>query len=736
MGNGGKLRVERVNCDFAVIGGGMAGLLAALAAARRGVDTVLVTDRPVLGGNASKEMRVWVSGAEGGANNRYHRETGILEEIRLENMVRCPEGSAEIWDSILLEKAVSQRNLRLFMNTIVDAAGKSGRRVAWAEGTQLASERRFRFVARFYADCTGDGTLGALAGAKSMWGREARSRFGESFAPARAERRTMGASILFAVKDAGKPVDFIRPAWAHRLTARDFRWRSLPSHRGGCDLWWEEYGGQLDTIRDNEEIRMELLRIVMGTWDFIKNEPRNRAKSRNLDLEWVGTMPAKRDNRRFMGDHVLTQRDVIDKPDFPDAVAYGGWSLDDHPSGGFYDRRPPSTHYYLPGIYNIPLRSLYSANVPNLFFAGRDASASHVAMSTTRVMATGAQMGEAVGATAALALRRRAAPRAIANGPLVRELQQDLLRADHYIVGMRNEDPGDMARDAIVTASSSAAAELTGGNGTEPLGRDRVLMFPISSIRVSAVTLRVRARKSTSLSYALHGTDRKGDFLPGPLLARGRVRVPRGGSRPLELPLNALTQPGFHWLVVARNSALDLAMTAERRPGIGFFQRDAQEGGNWWNDFSPWGWQLWRNPIFGVLPRQEAYRPESVINGYSRPFLRPNLWVSDRGFPQWLRLSWDRPRPVRLVQLRFDTDLDWGIRNLWGGMPFRTFATCIRDYRLVAETASGRRVIAEVRGNYQRLREHAVRVTAGALRITVLDTNGAKRAHIYEVRVY
>ncbi len=714
----------------------MAGLLAALAAARRGVDTVLVTDRPVLGGNASKEMRVWVSGAEGGANNRYHRETGLLEEIRLENMYRCPEGSPHVWDSILVEKAVGQRNLRLFMNTTVCAAGKAGGRLAWVEGCQLATERRFRFVAPFFADCTGDGTVGALAGARFMWGREARSKFGESLAPARAERRTMGASILFAVKNAGKPVEFIRPAWAHRLTAKSFRWRGLPSHGAGCDLWWEEYGGKLDTIRDNEEIRMELLRIVMGTWDFIKNAPRNRAKTRNLDLEWVGTMPAKRDNRRFVGDHVLTQRDVIDKPEFPDAVAFGGWSIDDHPSGGFYDRRPPSTHYYLPGMFNIPLRSLYSADVPNLFFAGRDASTSHVALSTTRVMSTGGQMGEAVGAAAALALRKRTTPRAIANGPLARELQQDLLRADHYIVGVRNEDPRDLAREAIVTASSREAAEYRDGKGFEKIKWDRALMFPVAELRVAAVTLSAKTRAATSLVWALHGSNPRGDFLPGPLLARGRVRVPRGGPRRVEIPVNVLTRPGFHWLILSRNRALELRMTGENLPGIEFMQRGPQRGGNWWNDFSPWSWPRWTNPVFTVSPRQDAYRPESVINGYSRPFMRPNLWISKRGLPQWLRLAWDRPRRISMVQIRFDTDLDYGIRNLWGGMPFRTFKSCIRDYRVVAETAGGRRVLARVRGNYQRLREHACRVAARAIRVEVLATNGDPRARIYEVRVY
>ena len=718
------------------MGGGMAGLFAALAAARRGVDTVLVHDRPVLGGNASKEVRVTIDGAEGGANNRYHRETGILEEIRLDNLHRNPDGNADVWDALLLEKALGEPNLRLFLNTSACAAGKSGAKLSWVEGYQQATERRFRFHAEYFADCTGDGTVGALAGARFMWGREARSRFGESLAPVRSDPHTMGGTILYDAKDTGRPVKFIPPAWAHKFTRKTFRFRELPPAEHG--QWWYEWGGMKNTIRDNEEIRMELLRITFGAWDFIKNSGIYGDKVKNLQLEWVGTVVGKRENRRFVGDHILTQGDVIEKPRFPDAVAVGGWSIDDHPSSGFYDPRSPSSHYYLPGMYNIPLRSLYSKDVANLFFAGRDASFSHQALSTTRVIATCAQMGEAVGAAAALALRERTAPRAIATGPLAHELQQDLLRADHYIVGVRNEDPRDLARAARVTASSCACAELGPASSWWQAKKDLALMFPVAGAFLGSVKMDAYILKPGRVGYALYGPDPKGDFLPGPLIKEGHVSTGRRGRGWLNLPLSLAVRPGFYWLEVRKNSVVKLGMTREQRPGIITSVRGLQKGAdyNWVNRYSPW-WPIKENPSFSVTPRQESYRPESVVNGFSRPFRNPNVWISEKGLPQWLRLEWDKPRKISLVQVRFDTDLDGRYANLRAEYKNNVHPQCVRDYRIWAVSAGGKKkLLVAVRGNYQRVREHPVRATVKALRLEILATNGARRAGIYEVRVY
>jgi len=732
------LKVEPIKTRFCVVGGGMAGVVAALAAARRGLDTVLVTDRPVLGGNASKEIRVWITGADGGANNRWFRETGILEELRLENLHRNPTGNAEEWDALLTEKVLSQPHLRVFLNTVVAAAGKSGKKIDWVEGFQLASERRLRFSADFFADCTGDGTVGFLAGARFMRGRESRSRFGESLAPKKAPPRTMGGTIMFSVRKAGKPVPFIPPAFAHKFTRRSFRWRQWLSPQGGCSLWWVEYGGMLDTIRDNERVKHELWSIVWGLWDYLKNSPQWRERTRDLELTWVGTIPGKRESRRLRGDHIFTQNDAIDRPHFPDAVAYGGWSIDDHPSDGFYSKKPPSDHYYLPGIFNIPLRSLYSADVPNLFLAGRDASLSHQGLCATRVMATCAQMGEAVGAAAALAVRRRVTPRAIATGPLMAELQQDLIRADHHIIGVKDASSGDLSRVAMVTASSSRPAGITPTRETVALDRDHMLMFPVAGGRVDSVSLWTAAKRPATLRYALHGPGPFGLFLPGPEITAGRVAVPRGKKR-IGIPLAHGLFPGFYWLMLARTPGVSLSASKDRVPGVATMARTGSVGTDykWRNDYSEWGRPRSPNIAFSLSPKQFPWGAAEAVNGFFRPWLGPNLWVSGPGFPQWLKLEWDRARQVRLIQLRFDTDLDQALPHLWVDNGRRAMESCIRDYRLVGETVSGRRVVlAAVRDNHQRLREHPVRGSFRALRIEVLASHGSSDARLYGVRIY
>ncbi len=731
------LRVRRVEAEFCVVGAGMAGLAAAVAAARRGVDTVLVGDRPVLGGNASKEIRVPVSGADGGANNRYARETGFVEELRLENLRRNPRGSAEMWDVVLLEKVLGQANLRVFLNTSVIAVDAGRGAVKEVRGVQLGTETMHLFRAGYFADCTGDGTVGYLAGARYMSGTEGRTAFGEGLAPRRGRRSTMGGSILFLCKDTGAPVEFAPPGWARCFSEEDLKRRPHGLHpEGDRFFWWVEYGGLQDTIHDNERIGRELLGIVYGLWDHLKNHPGHRAAFRTMDLEWVGAVPGKRENRRLVGDHVLTQDDLVRRTDFPDAVCAGGWSIDDHPPRGMFSRLSPSSHFHLPGAYGIPLRSLYSVNVGNLLFAGRDISASHLALCSARVMATCASEGYAVGAAVALALREKATPRSIASGPLAGELRRDLDRSDQYIVGMRNEDGNDLARSAAVSASSFRETGASRPSRFAALADDTMLMFPVAG-RPAEIAVPVRAARPASLGYELFGPDPRGFFLPGPRLARGTVRIGRGGGA-ARIPLAAQSGPGFHWLMLKGNPAVAAGRSAERIPGIAAFVRTPQRGTDyrWWNRFSAWGAPAGWTLAFSLRPGESAYRPEAVVNGYSRPFRMPNLWIARPGFPQHLTLKWPRPVAIRRVQIRFDTDLEMVLDNLWVEYPFRAVPACVREYRLSRLGRPGWITLAHVRGNYQRLREHEVFARTAGLRLEILAANGLNEARVYEIRAY
>src|SRR5688572_8970854 len=454
------LRSHALETDFLIAGGGLAGVCAAIAAARHGARVILVQDRSILGGNASSEIKMHAVGADCHGKKPGARESGIIEELLLEDAVRNPHRSYSQWDLLLYEKVKLEPNIILLLDT--DVVGveietrPDGRRtIRRVRAVRQPTEDEFVITARYFADCTGDGRLGAEAGADCQIGREAKSAFGETLARDVADRQTLGSSILITAREYSQPQPFLAPSWTRRFQLSDFRHRPILSYEYG--YWWFEWGGQLDSIKDNERIRHELLRIALGVWDYIKNSG-NHPDSANWALDWVGALPGKRESRRFLGPHILTEHDVLGGKLFPDQVAYGGWPIDLHPPSGVdVPEEPPYVPTHFPHVYSIPLRSYHSRNVANLFFAGRNISASHVGFASTRVMKTCAVGGQAIGTAAALWLRAKTGePDIVAQSTPenLRELQQTLLRDDAFLPGLRNEDPLDLARKATASASS------------------------------------------------------------------------------------------------------------------------------------------------------------------------------------------------------------------------------------------------------------------------------------------
>ncbi len=464
-------RIEH-DVDLCVVGGGMAGLCAAIAAARHGAKVALMHDRPVLGGNASSECRVHICGADRHNKIRNMRETGILEELRLENLRRNPQRSFSVWDTVLYQAARFEPNITLLLNCSCLSAETDGDAVLAVAGWQLTTQTYHLVRAKVFADCSGDAILAPLTGAQFRMGREARAEFGEKIAPVEAGARTMGMTCLFAAREHDTPQPFEPPAWAHRFE----KCSDIPYGQRGHDwlamgYWWIELGGQHDSIRDTELLRDELLKITYGVWDHIKNRCPNRDAAANWALDWVQFLPAKRESRRYVGDHVLCQGDIESGGKFADAVAYGGWSMDDHDTAGFWSVRtgsPPTIFHPAPSPYGIPYRSLCSRNIRNLMFAGRDASCTHAAMSSTRVMGTCCSMGQAVGTAAAMAARMGVTPREI--GSHISALQQALLRDDAYVPGVPQEF-SDLTMAARLEASQGDPSPLRDGVN-RPVGDD------------------------------------------------------------------------------------------------------------------------------------------------------------------------------------------------------------------------------------------------------------------------
>lgn len=443
--------------DLCVVGGGMAGICAAISAARHGAKVAIVQDRPVFGGNSSSEIRVHVCGADRHGQIKNTRETGILEEFRLENLRRNHLKSFSIWDTVLYEKVMLEPNIRYFLNCSILDAEMDGNTIRSVTGWQLTTQTYHTIEAKIFADCSGDAILATLTGAEHRVGREARSEYGESIAPEVADRKTMGMTCLFQAHDTGKPQKFDPPSWAHDYPTDV----DIPNrHHGWLEMgyWWVELGGEDNSIHDTERVRDELLKTVYGMWDHLKNHGDHGAE--NWALDWVQFLPGKRESVRYIGDHVLTQNDVTAEGKFADTVAYGGWTMDDHNPGGFKWEGKPTIFHPAPSPYGIPYRCLYSKNIANLMFAGRCVSASHAAMSSSRVMGTASVMGQAVGTAAAIAVKHHLEPRGI--GELVPELQQALLRDDCYLPRVKQEF-SPLTHNSTLKASSGDPEPLRDG---------------------------------------------------------------------------------------------------------------------------------------------------------------------------------------------------------------------------------------------------------------------------------
>ena len=479
----------------------------------------------------------------------------------------------------------------------------------------------------------------------------------------------------------------------------------------------------LNTIRDNDAIRDELWKHLYGVWDHIKNHGDHGAE--NYALDWVGAIPGKRESRRFMGDHILTQHDLQQQVLFDDRVAYGGWPIDLHPPKGIYDSGRPA-EFNPVGLYSIPFRSLYSRNIDNLMLAGRHISVTHVALGSPRLIATCAIEGQAVGTAAHFCKKYNANPRNIYEHH-IRELQQQLLKDDCYIIKMRNEDEKDLARDAYVTESSSMPLEMTNADGVHQLDCMRAQMFTVSASKILRISLLLESTKDseTEIEARLRAATEPGDFSSKEDLAVATAIVPANGRSWVTFVFDVPALPNHsYWVFLPPVEGIGWCFSNSEPMGA---QRayKSSDSKSWTKGKSTY--------CFRLYPESLPYSGQNVVNGVSRPEEnRPNIWISDpkQPLPQYIELDFGEPKEFNTVYLTFDTNLDKIVAK--GTVP-----QCVKDYSLYYDEDDNWVKLFSEKDNHHRHRKHTFNaIKTSKLRVQVEATNGADTARIYEIRVY
>jgi FAD dependent oxidoreductase len=746
-----ELRRNEIDSDLVVVGGGLSGVCCAITAAREGLRVTLAQDRPVLGGNASSEVRLWVLGATShmGNNNRWAREGGVIDELLVENLWRNPEGNAVLFDSVLLEYVQREHGITLLLNTAVYSVEMNASTIRSVTAFCSQNQMEYHITAPLFCDASGDGILGFLSGASFRIGAEAQSEFGERLAPEQERHELLGHSLYFYSRDTGQPIKYVPTALALKDITEIPRFRELRVTDTGCRLWWLEYGGARDTVYETEEIKWELWRVAYGVWNYIKNSG-EFPEAETLTLEWMGMIPGKRESRRFEGDIMLTQQDIVEQRTHPDAVSFGGWAIDLHPSEGVFSSQSGCTQWHSKGVYQIPYRTMYSRDISNLFLAGRLISATHIAFGSTRVMATCAHNAQAVGMAAAIAHRRGLQPRDLIEPKYMHLLQQELLRSGQHIPGVLAKHTEDKALFADVDASSTLRLGTLPANGKyKLLDKQMAMLLPLSAGRVPVFTLTIRSQKNLRLRAQLWGATRRGNTTPDVLLSKCEVDIASGISEAIFQFEIEIDEDAHVFFILNPEEGAEIALNDQQITGVlavsqkvnhsvakGVVQLPPEGSGIdtfafWLPDRRP-GAALWS---MRIEPALTAFNPANVINGVSRPWAGVNAWLPDKDdTAPWLRLRWTEPQQIRTIQISFDTDFDHPMESVLMGHPERVMPACVTSFEVFS--ASGH-VLAHVAENHQTrwLLTLPTAISTDEI-VIMIRSHGPAIPAIFEVRCY
>jgi hypothetical protein len=649
-----------------------------------------------------------------GNNNRWSREGGIIDEILVENMYRNKEGNTLIFDTILLEKVVVEKNITLLLNTSVYDVKKSDpNTISQVVAFCSQNSTTYELNADLFCDASGDGIVGFQAGAAFRMGAETVEEFGEKFAPDIAYGELLGHTIYFYSKNVGAPVKYVAPEFALKDITKIPRYKVLNDKDFGCRLWWLEYGGRRDTIHESEDIKWELWKVVYGVWDYIKNSG-EFPDAENLTLEWVGTIPGKRESRRFEGLYMIKQQDLVEQAQFDDAVSFGGWAVDLHPSDGVYDSKPGCTQYHSKGVYQIPLSTMISKNINNLFLGGRVISATHVAFGSTRVMATTALSGQAVGYGAAQCIKNKILPAQLLEQNQIKELQQTLSINGQSIPGIAINKEANLTSGSKISTSTNFKLDSLKQDGdwfNLSIGVAQIL--PLEANTKYNYTFLFSAEKATTLQAEFRLSERTGSYTPDVILENKTIELVQGEQEITFGFDTVLTEKQYAFITFLSNDLVSIRRTEQRLTGLVCVYNAVNKAVNNNGKQSPPdnigidAFEFWipqrrpngQNLALSISPAIELFSGENLCNGFVRPYLGTNAWAADLNDAKpTVTLEWDAAKEINSIKLFFDTDYDHAMESSLMGHPESVMPFCARSYKISDQNGA---VVYETKANHQ-----------------------------------
>ncbi len=719
--------MKQINTDIVVAGGGLAGVCAALAAARNGSHVALITNRPTLGGNSSSEIRVWTRGAAG-AGNIFGEEMGILGELKLYNEYLNPKGNPVLWDEVILDTVLSEKNISLFLNCLIYDVSIEKEEIQRITTREITTENEYEFSASIFLDATGDGFLGFTAGIPFIMGKEDKYMYGEENAGEQFIKETQGNTLLFFTKKASTKVPFIAPKYAYPLEyierLLNNGGRVVSETTNGCDLWWAEFGGQKNTITDYQEITMENKRLTMGIFNYIKNSGKFDADY--LVLEWVGNLPGKRESRRFITEYVVNANDVLTGKKYEDTGFYGGWYMDFHPSEGIYSKQSFCEQVPV-NLYEMPLSCLYNKKIKNLLFAGRNIGTSHSAFASSRIMNTCALSGQAAGTLASILLKDYKTNNDITKN-VIEKTQNILRNSDMFLLSKAKDESESLSRKALVRSAQTLTKAFLIEDGILPCTKDTYVALSSSLAKDSSIF--ITSTKKTQISASSYETDVPHRLIFNNCIKTIEIDIEEGVN---VIPLSDFildSTQGYLTVVFEKSDHLGIKKSKDGVVGVVLGYK---------KDVSMY------SPLLKTASLEKEYGVHNLINGYNRPYKQSNAWVS-QNLPATVEFDFMGKKSISNLSMVFNPNLSVDllssrVENVSPHhlIDFRN-GICpqlIKSFDVYAINNGKKELIKTEDNNYQRMVNIELdHIEAEKICIDFKETYGEDHAEVFEIKIW